>query len=77
MKRTGKGHDFKISKTDWLTGKKEIKYPDIFFNEAHSEVGAFVYSEKIKLPRSNELKHSTKNMEKYVTLYKEVFGEQI
>ncbi len=29
VERTGRGHDFKVSKTNWLTGKKEIKYVEV------------------------------------------------
>ena len=29
VERTGKGHDFKVSKRNWLTGKKEIKYVEV------------------------------------------------
>src|SRR5574337_208122 len=27
--RTGKGHDFKAEKQDWLTGKKDTKYIEV------------------------------------------------
>ena len=29
VERTGKGHDFKASKTNWLTGKKESVYVEV------------------------------------------------
>ena len=29
MKRTGRGHDFKATKNNWLTGKKETKYVEV------------------------------------------------
>ena len=29
MKRTGRGHDFKATRSNWLTGKKETKYVEV------------------------------------------------
>ncbi|MGI0040580.1 MAG: hypothetical protein ACRD94_01290 [Nitrosopumilaceae archaeon] len=29
VKRTGKGHDFKAEKRDWLSGRKETKYVEV------------------------------------------------
>ena len=29
MKRTGKGHDYKATRRNWLTGKKETKYVEV------------------------------------------------
>lgn len=29
VKRTGKGHDYKATKRDWLTGKKETTYIEV------------------------------------------------
>ena len=29
VERTGKGHDFKVTKKNWLTGKKETKYVEV------------------------------------------------
>ena len=29
MERTGKGHDFKATRRNWLTGKRETKYVEV------------------------------------------------
>lgn len=29
MKRTGRGHDFKATRSNWLTGKKETRYVEV------------------------------------------------
>lgn len=57
------------------TSINNIKFNDIFYNECHSEVGSFIYTEKSMRERAigNQRINETV-MGKYVELYKRVFN---
>lgn len=62
--------------------KHDIQYREIFYNECHSEVGAFIYAENAMRERADyhDLSSTTKIgineyvIQKYVELYKDIFG---